>query len=136
MANCDACGEPRAEDELKLLRNRDAQWVSVCEPCLAKGVNPEDVNPRLAEEEGDNGYLVWESYVAGLKPTDKNSKLFAYIRFGAGGGVAIDWEPDHRTNRVYTLLGKPELDAPGWTEFPTNAIPSNMQFFKVKVKLQ
>jgi len=91
---------------------------------------------KLAEEEGDNGYLVWESYVAGLKPTDKNSKLFAYIRFDSGGVVAIDWEPDHRTNRVYTLLGKPALDTSGWTEFPTNAIPSNMRFFKVKVKLQ
>ena len=53
MPNCDACGEDRPEDDLKFLRNHETQWVSVCNACLAKGVNPDTVQPAVAEDEDD-----------------------------------------------------------------------------------
>jgi len=90
----------------------------------------------LAQMQGANGYYVWESYVAGLNPTDANSK-FAITSFAVGrdnGKDAVstlDWAPDLRPDRVYTVWGKTNLTDSAW-HFPTN---DATRFFKVEVKM-
>ena len=35
----------------------------------------------LANEPGLNGYAIWESYVAGLTPTNQGSRFTSYVTF-------------------------------------------------------
>ena len=88
----------------------------------------------LAHSLGVNGYTVWESYVAGLNPTNANSLFYASIAM-AGSQPIITWHPNLGNARVYTLFGKPTLDAKGWAESDPNNIPPAMRFFKVRVDL-
>ena len=85
----------------------------------------------LANATGANGYPVWQSYVAGLDPTDAGSK-FRIFNFRTDGTevTALDWTP-HRSDRTYTVWGKTNLTDALWHS-PTN---SGTQFFRVKVKM-
>ncbi|MCL2103626.1 MAG: VWA domain-containing protein [Kiritimatiellaeota bacterium] len=85
----------------------------------------------LANATGANGYPVWESYVAGLVPTDAGSK-FRIFNFRTDGTevTALDWTP-HRSDRTYTVWGKTNLTDALWHS-PTN---SGTRFFKVSVEL-
>lgn len=85
---------------------------------------------EVLESIGDNGYTVLDSYVAGLTPTNVNSKLIAYIRMTNDTAV-ITWEPNLET-RVYTIYGKTNLTDKTWHS-PTNAAS---RFFTVKASLQ
>lgn len=76
-----------------------------------------------------NGYTVLGSYIAGLTPTNSNSKLLADIHMVDGVPV-IEWTP-HLDNRVYTIYGKTNLADKVWHS-PTN---SSSRFFKVGVTL-
>ena len=77
---------------------------------------------------------VWEEYVAGLDPTDANSRLVANI--GLTNGVPyISWTPDLNTNgiiRTYKIYGSETLENGGNWQYPTN---SQHRFFKVKVEM-
>ena len=88
----------------------------------------------LAKDQGSNGYAVWESYVAGLIPTNTNSRFTARVSF-VNGSPVVKWYPDLGTKRVYTLFGNATLNASGWTETDPDAIDSGMRFFKVEVDL-
>lgn len=77
---------------------------------------------------------VWEEYVAGLDPTDANSRLVANI--GLTNGVPyISWTPDLNTNgiiRNYKIYGSETLENGGNWQYPTNSLH---RFFRVKVEM-
>jgi hypothetical protein len=79
---------------------------------------------------GANGYRVWESYVAGINPTDPLNHFQANIVF-SNGLMRITWSPDLRAGRKYAIEGKTNLNDSAWHS-PTN---SGSQFFKVKVEM-
>jgi hypothetical protein len=84
----------------------------------------------LANKRGANGIPVWDSYVAGLDPTDHKSRFTAFITMEEGSPI-ITWEPRLRS-RVYTVVGKESLsDTADWGK--TNSLT---RFFKVRVELQ
>ena len=83
----------------------------------------------LAGKRGANGIPVWDSYVAGLDPTDPKSRFRAFITMKEGSPI-ITWEPRLR-DRVYTVVGKESLnDTADWGR--TNSLT---RFFKVRVEL-
>ena len=91
-----------------------------------------------AHATGANGVPRWESYVAGLEPEVATSRLRAFIAFEKDGTPRITWSPDLSTNeprRVYTVYGKPTLDASDWTPV-TDANRKSLRFFKVTVDLE
>ena len=124
--------------------NITARWTQVATlttPCLVPfswldqwGGNSGNYE-TLAKSTGVNGYFYWESFVAGLTPTDANSK-FLITNFvvkcdnGKDAVATLDWTP-HRTDRKYTVLGKTNLTDGAWHS-PTN---DGTRFFKVEVKL-
>ena len=95
----------------------------------------------LALLPGLNGYFVWESYVAGLDPTNKASKFsITNIVVKSSGGIlppngdkdvaaTINWSPDLRPSRTYKVMGKTNLTDISW-HYPTNHAT---RFFKVSV---
>ena len=107
-------------------------WLATYYPSAASSTYE-----TLAASTGANGYSVWESYVAGLDPTDATSKFKAIITFENGEPV-ITYEPElsaaEAALRTYTTLGKPSLNATTWTPV-TEVNKSSMKFFKVKVEL-
>ncbi|MBP5791529.1 MAG: hypothetical protein J6W80_04655 [Kiritimatiellae bacterium] len=76
---------------------------------------------------------VWEEFVAGLDPTNENSRFEAKIELVDGMSV-ITWEPDLNTNgisRLYKIYGKESLTEVDW-QYPTNSLH---RFFKVTVEM-
>ena len=76
-----------------------------------------------------NGYTVLDSYIAGLTPTNSNSKLLANIHMVDDNPV-ITWEPN-LANRVYTIYGKTNLTDKAWHS-PAN---ESSRFFEVEVSM-
>jgi len=87
----------------------------------------------LALAQGENNVPLWESYVAGLIPTNPSSKfLITNFVVNAQSVTALDWAP-RRLDRIYTVYGKTNLtDTTPWYT-PTN---SGTRFFKVEVRLE
>jgi hypothetical protein len=77
-----------------------------------------------------NGYPVWQSYVAGLIPTNPASQFLAHIAY-TNGHPTITWTPDMSPNRTYTVEGKPNLTDLLWYT-PTNTAT---RFFRVNVDM-
>ena len=91
-----------------------------------------------AHAPGANGVALWESYVAGLDPSDAASRFTASIALGADGTPVVTWSPDLRAAeppRAYTVYGKPTLGAAAWTPV-TDANRAAMRFFKVTVEVR
>ncbi|MCL2105077.1 MAG: S8 family serine peptidase [Kiritimatiellaeota bacterium] len=95
----------------------------------------------LANAIGANGYAVWESYVAGLDPTNAASK-FRITSFAVGNVngkdtvTVLEWTPNYANDppplkRDYIIEGKTNLTDTAWHS-PTN---SGTRFFRVKVYL-
>jgi hypothetical protein len=82
-----------------------------------------------ASSMGANNLAVWESYAAGLTPTNPLSQFIADISVSNDLNM-VTWSPDLRPDRVYTVLGKTNLTDATWG--PTNAAS---RFFKVSVEL-
>lgn len=77
---------------------------------------------------------VWEEYVAGLDPTDANSRLVANIEM-RDGAPFVSWTPDLNTNgiiRTYKVYGSETLENGGNWQYPTNSLH---RFFRVKVEM-
>ena len=77
---------------------------------------------------------VWEEYVAGLDPTDTNSRLVANIEM-RDGAPFVSWTPDLNTNgiiRTYKVYGSETLENGGNWQYPTNSLH---RFFRVKVEM-
>lgn len=79
---------------------------------------------------GENQYKVWESYVAGLVPTNFYSRLTASIIL-TNDCPLISWTPDLGSARVYTVEGKNHFLDASWNS-PSNAASL---FFRVKVSM-
>lgn len=84
---------------------------------------------ELAYSEGSNGYFVWESFVAGLIPTNSNSKIITSIGL-LNGAPIISWTPNLGAQRVYNIEGKAALTDQLWG--PTN---SGSRYFRVNVSM-
>jgi len=77
---------------------------------------------------GVNNLPIWQSYIAGLSPTNAQSTFTASISF-TNGTPYISWTPN-LLGRTYTVQGKADLTSPSWGS--TN---SASRFFKVSVDL-
>ena len=87
---------------------------------------------------GGNGVKLWESYVAGLDPTDEASRFLAIVTMDADDEPVITWTPDLSNAtppRTYTIYGKANLMNGDWTPV-TDANRASMRFFKVGVKIE
>ncbi len=82
---------------------------------------------------GLNGYRNWESFVAGLNPTNTDSKFVARIEMVDGVPV-ISWTPDLGADRRYITEGVTELGGK-WTEIKSDADKADKRFFRVRVVL-
>lgn len=98
-----------------------------------------------AKETAANGHKVWECYVAGEDPTDKESRFTATIKMGADGKPIVSWKPPLNGEdadgagiregvRSYSVYGKQSLDdaAGEWTPV-AEGNERDYRFFKVRV---
>lgn len=92
----------------------------------------------LAAQKGDNGYFVWQSYVAGLDPTNAASAFKADIRFENGMPV-VSYSPKlaagEAGRRRYTVYGKKSVADSVWTEVPQGK-EADFRFYTVTVELK
>lgn len=79
---------------------------------------------------GVNGYILSDSYVAGLDPTDPNSKFTAKVEM-ADGKPVVSWSPN-RSDRVYRVLGSGDLKT--WREVGSGE-EGAFRFFRVSVEM-
>lgn len=100
-------------------------WIDIYYP----GLQNKSAYEAIAIATGTNGRPVWESYLAGLSPTNPASAFIANISISNDFPIVI-WSPDIRPDRVYTVLGKTNLTDTTWG--PTN---SASRFFKVTVDM-
>ncbi len=84
-----------------------------------------------ARSVGANGLALWESYLAGLVPTDAQSTFRALIAMRDGKPV-VTWTPDLGDARGYTVYGARNLGE-AWQQV-TDA-PQDFRFFRVTVAL-
>jgi hypothetical protein len=82
----------------------------------------------LAQTTGANNRPIWESYIAGLTPTNTASTFTASITF-LNGSPLITWSPN-LIDRSYTVQGKATLSAPSW-----GVTNNTSRFFQVKVDM-
>lgn len=83
----------------------------------------------LAVMQGANGMPLWQSYVAGCNPTDKDSKFVTFIEMDGNDAPIISWTPDLGSNRVYVVEGKTNLTDATWHSLTNNGT----RFFRVKI---
>ena len=103
---------------------------------LVVGTDYETVgNAASGKSQGGKGTKIWEEYVAGTDPTNKNSRLEAQITMKDGNPV-ITWEPDLNAGggnvRIYKVYGSETLNNGGDWQYPTNSLH---RFFKVDVEM-
>ena len=97
---------------------------------------------RKAHAKGENGLFIWQSYVAGLDPTDKNSTFRVNIEMVDGKPV-VKWLPDLNANgtrkeREYRVLGTQVLGTSvQWDDLTGCDDPGaeGYRFFKVSVQM-
>ena len=88
---------------------------------------------KAANAVSANGMKVWECYVAGIDPSDPESRFVVEIEM-KDGLPSITWKPNLNADeetRIYTIYGNETLDEAGWTS-PTNSLH---RFFKISVEL-
>ena len=92
-------------------------------------------NAVSGKSQGGKATKIWEEYVAGTDPTNKNSWLEAQITMKDGNPV-ITWEPDLNAGggnvRIYKVYGSETLNNGGDWQYPTNSLH---RFFKVDVEM-
>lgn len=96
---------------------------------------------RKSNSRGENGLLVWQSYVTGVDPTNENAKLAALISINTQGKPVVSWSPDLNENgtkneRVYRVLGAKTLGN-DWDDVTELSDPdaNGYRFFKVTVEM-
>ena len=101
------------------------------------GDSSSDYEARAAAR-GANGYSVWQSYVAGLDPTDESSVFKALISIVDGKPV-VTYEPElsaaEAAKRTYTIYGKKSLGEAAWTAVSSGS-EGLYRFFKVVVEVK
>ena len=94
---------------------------------------------RIASQRGANGFYVWESYVAGLVPTDADSVFRAVITF-ENGVPSVKYEPvltaAESAKRSYTVYGTKMLGSSAkWYKILPGG-ERGYNFFKVTVEMK
>lgn len=96
-----------------------------------------DYETRAAQR-GANGYYVWQSYVAGLDPTDPTSLFTVRISMTDGKPV-VTYEPElsaeEAAKRTYTVYGKKRMDDTAWSVVSSGK-ESLYRFFMVSVEMK
>lgn len=96
-----------------------------------------DYETRAAQR-GANGYYVWQSYVAGLDPTDPTSLFTVRISMTDGKPV-VTYEPElsaeEAAKRTYTVYGKKRMDDTAWSVVSSGE-ESLYRFFMVSVEMK
>lgn len=78
-----------------------------------------------------HGWPMWMSFVAGVNPYDKDSKLTASIVM-EGGRPKISINPDLGDKRIYIVHGSNDLKS--WNKVDDTNL-EDFRFFKVEVKM-
>ena len=90
-----------------------------------------------AGRDAANGRPVWESYAAGLDPTDPEAKFTVRLSFEEGK-PHLAWEPDWREKgtRTYRVWGRKAMDGEEeWTDVTEGEdrwVEDGWRFFKVE----
>jgi len=92
---------------------------------------------------GENGIPVYESYVAGLDPSDPDSQFTTEITTDENGELKVTWKPDlnegdTRNVRTYRTKGKKSLGDRNWVYMDTvtdEAQKAEYKFFSVEVSM-
>jgi hypothetical protein len=80
-----------------------------------------------SEQVGANGIPLWQSYIAGLNPSDPESQLRLRLDSGPDGSAVLNW--DTVTGRVYTIHYSTNLAA-GFAPLPSaSGLPSNVHTY-------
>ena len=79
---------------------------------------------------GNNSYTILDSYIAGLTPTNVDSKFITDIHMN-GKTAVLTWKPNLES-RNYIIYGKTNLTDKAWHS-PTNEAS---RFFKVSVEMK
>lgn len=107
-------------------------WLKQCDSEI---VDEFDAYESAALAMAKNGLnKVWECYVAGISPTNAESRFTAKIEFKDGAPI-VTWKPDLNTNgivRTYKIYGSETLENGGEWQYPTNSLH---RFFKVTVEM-
>ena len=93
---------------------------------LAAQMLSANIRDATATNDVDRYYSVWESYLAGLDPTDSNHVFRANIAIS--DGIPVVTPDPYLSNRVYTVWGKETITNLEWTVDCTNA-----HFYKIQV---
>jgi len=87
---------------------------------------------------GGKPMYVWQDYVAGTDPTDKDSVFRASVTM-VGGKPVISYTPElsaaEKAKRQYTTLGKVRLQDDDWAVVPPGN-EADYNFFKVRVEMR
>ena len=109
---------------------------------VAADASTDDYMKAVRETSKNAGIPVWQSYVAGLDPTDPSQTFYAVIEMLPNGAASVG--PNKmRENRVYQVVGSPDLE---FTNVVIKAVGSDGRavfgefgtngFFRVKVGLE
>ena len=109
---------------------------------VAEDASTADYTNAVRQASENRGIPVWQSFVAGLDPTDSDQAFFAVIEMLPGGAVSVGPNAMRET-RVYKAVGSPDL---GFTNVVIKAIGASGRavfeefgtngFFRVKVGLE
>lgn len=115
-------------------------WLLVHDPEI---VDEYDAYEAAAKLTGENGYKVWESYIIGANPNDKND-VFKITSFP----MKADGTPDINEIKISppqtqwnvqgatpVLKGKSSLEGEGEWQPVTDENKAGMRFFRVEVVL-
>lgn len=133
VAVVDAAADVAAADVPDALPGDAAEWLE--EKGLsgfgADAAAMRGVMARPSGKAAQGGALapIWSDYVAGTDPADGSDVFTASISF-TNGSPRIEWKPDLKDRRRYTVSGTSDLSLPFTS--PTN---STHRFFKVEVGL-
>ncbi len=85
---------------------------------------------------GANGITLYDSYIAGLVPTDPDSRLLAGIEL-VDGAYTITWTPDLSAARRYTVWATESLTDAVWQEVEPTApiVDESQRYFRIQVTL-
>lgn len=94
--------------------------------------------PSGKTDAAGNPMLVWQDYVAGTDPTDKDDVFRASVTIVDGKPV-VSYTPElteaEKAKRVYTTYGKVRLGDDAWTPVPEGR-EADYNFFKLTVEMK
>ena len=117
------------------------QWVDKYK-LVGEYASTEDYSNAVVQASENAGLLVWQSYVAGLNPTDPDDAFYAVIEVLPGDWVSVG--PNIvRANRLYKIVASKDLKFTDTVIFAVGAdgrgvidMTTGYRFFKVRVGLE